>query len=165
MSHGVSLMSGLAIVAGCQGSAPKVLLVRHHPHCAYWELPETRDGESPGQLLAHLRDDCLPATNIDLLPDVFKVFATEAGDCSFHIAVANSVEVTPYFISRRALDARWASFEEAFHIARLDLAGVLRWSERNALKALSRLCKPVDSVGVSAPRPLHLSPVGRTVNE
>jgi hypothetical protein len=137
-------MSGLALVrasAECNGS--RILLVRSvGVEGKPWELPESAAGEHADRLLERIKGELFPPAHVDFASSLYKTFATSAGERTFYLTVATAAEITPYLQSRRPVDARWASFEEAFHIARLDLEKVLRWTEHNAERAFLRVCRP-----------------------
>jgi hypothetical protein len=140
MFHGVCSLSGLALVrASAERNGSKILLVQTGAERKPWELPESAAGESANHLLEQTKSDLFPSGGVDLTDCLCKTFATNAGERTFYLTLATDAEINPYLQSRRTLDARWASFEEAFYIARLDLEKVLRWTEHNVARARLRI--------------------------
>lgn len=122
---------GLALVRPLATDS-KVLLVRTAN--SNWALPITAEGETLQQLLEMIKTDLLPSSAaIDVRNELLKHFEVKEGNVPFQLAAVDA-DLNPYFESERYIDARWASFDEAFHIARLDLEAVVRWSERQAQK-------------------------------
>lgn len=137
-------MSGLAFVRRSEERAgPRILLVRIRGEGNAWEFPESATGESVAHLLEETKRDLFPTVQVDLTASLYKNFVTDTGERTFHLVVATAgADIAADLQYRRTREARWASFEEAFHIARLDLEKVLRWSEHHVEKVLFRTCRP-----------------------
>ena len=143
MLQRVSSLSGLTLVRRSEVTGSRILLVRLPGVGKPWEFPESAAGESAAHLLEETKKDLFPTLQVDLNAGVYKSFVTDAGERTFHLVVATAgAEIVPHLQHPRMREARWASMEEAFHIARLDLEKVLRWSEHHVARVLLRTCRP-----------------------
>lgn len=139
----VGSMSGIALVRRSEEhTGSRILLVRIRGEARPWEFPESANGESVAHLLEETKRELFPTVQIDLGASLYKSFVTDTRERTFHLVVATAgAEIAAHRQYQRTREARWASFEEAFHIARLDLEKVLRWSEHHVEKVLVRTCR------------------------
>lgn len=125
------VVNGLVLVRR-QPNGSRILLVRTAPATA-WELPVCVNGEGVAELLDVLKRELLPTANFIPVEDETRIQNGSNGRINFHLVGADA-DLPPYFESDRFIDARWAGFEEAWHIVRGDLGAVLRWSKRSLHK-------------------------------
>lgn len=123
----LSIVNGLALVRR-QVAGSKVLLVRTEPG-ARWAPPIGQKGESIDELLQTLRAELIPQAEFIRFPDLTRTVSSCGGKVAFYF-VGTDADLPSYFDCSRFFDARWASFEEARHIVRGDLEGVVSWSRR-----------------------------------
>ena len=118
--------------------ALRVLLVRPARQDAHWVLPSALEGEDIREFFDAVRAALFSSrSSVEQVAGAFKTLNTPSGACTFHLVRAAHAEINPQFDSDRFFDARWASFEEAFHVSAASMEGALRWAERQSRKYLA----------------------------
>jgi len=141
----------------------RILLVRPTGPGAHWIMPQAKGGESEEGLFSALRQDLFsPKSLLEPIVEANKTLTTADGKQPFQLVRVVRGDINPQFESERYLDARWASFEEAFHISSGHNETVLRWAERLSKKLFRapQSSEPLDLDDTSRPPEPPYLPVG-----
>jgi hypothetical protein len=143
MCQRVGSLNGLALVRRSEErTGSRILLVRFCGEGKSWELPESATGGTLAHLVEETKRKLFPTVQVDFASSLYKSFVTDTGERTYHLVVATAgADIAPHLQYQHTREARWSSFEEAFHIARLDLEKVLRWSEHHVEKVVVRTCR------------------------
>lgn len=111
---------------------PLLLLVKSNRG---WGLPQA---ECSDALRTRLLQTLFPrnATFQDM-PAAVKTFNQGDQPVSYQLTFSNTDALNPYVDCPEWTDARWASYEEAFHIGQVSQEEALQWAERTLKKHLT----------------------------
>ena len=79
----------------------------------------------------------VPGISLSLVTGPRKDFDSALGRVTYELAVTGQATLRPYLNSDDWRDARFASFDEAFHIIQKDQDDVLKWAERGMKKSFT----------------------------
>jgi hypothetical protein len=120
------------VVAHHSLSRPQILLVKTN---SGWAMPTAADCANTSLLLARIRGTLFAKdAPLELVDGPRKQFAGLAGTVVFELAISRTDQLREYIESDEWHAARWASFEEAFHIIAPYQEAPLKWCERGLRK-------------------------------
>ena len=123
------------VVALQSSSRVEILLLRTR---LGWGMPVGASGEPVAALLTRVQASILvPGISLSLVTGPRKDFDSALGRVTYELAVTGQATLRPYLNSDDWRDARFASFDEAFHIIQKDQDDVLKWAERGMKKSFT----------------------------